>query len=364
MNILFFQNCISPHQMPYINELHKIDNIQDIYVIAPEVNTENRKNMGWKSSIYSNNNVNFLINPSFNEVNNLFNKYNNTNTWGVFSGITSFPFVTKYFKMSLSFNIKRSIITEPPYLYNHPLWQHALRFAIKDWRFVKHINKVFLMGDEFIPYYKFWSRKWDVIPFMYCTEWKERKDTVKPNNENSKLKILFVGSLSYRKNVQLIFKALSLLNESEQQEIELGIIGDGEARKELEQMATLIPQINILFYGTKPMNTISDYMVQYDILCLPSLHDGWGAVINEAITLGLYAICSDHCGAKYIIKKSNLLCGSIFTNNNPNSLSEILKDCITKREQIRNETNKRIKWAFNNIKGNIVANYFIKHLEK
>lgn len=350
--------------MPYINELHKIEGVGDIYVIVPEADMNTRKNMGWDSSAYNKNiNVNLIINPSPNYITTLFNKYNNTNTWGMFSGITSFPFVKKYFKQSLSFNIKRSIITEPPYLYNHPLWQHIIRFAIKDWRFVKYIDKVFLMGDEFISYYQFWSKKWDIIPFMYCTEWKERKNIIN-RKENSKLKILFVGSLTHRKNVQLIFKALNLLNVSEQHEIELGIIGDGETKKELELMATLTPQINTLFYGTKPMNTISNYMAQYDILCLPSLHDGWGAVINEAISLGLYAICSDHCGSKYIIKKSNFLCGSIFANNNPKSLSEIFRKCIIRKAQIRDEINKRIEWAFNNIKGNIVASYLTKHLEK
>lgn len=366
MNILFFQNCISPHQMPYINELHNFKNIQDVYVIVPEVDMNTRKNMGWDSSSYKNNKTGiiFLVNPTQKEIIDIFNKYNNTNTWGLFSGITSFSFVTKYFKLSLSYNIKRGIITEPPFLYNHPLWQHAIRFAIKDWKYTKYIKKVFLMGDEFIPYYQFWSKNWDVIPFMYCTEWKERKNMVTPPQKNSKLKILFVGALTRRKNVQLIFNALNQLNISEQNEIELGIIGDGETKKELEYMSKSIPGINTVFYGTKPMNAIADFMIQYDVLCLPSLHDGWGAVINEAITLGLYTICSDHCGSKYIIKKSNYAYGSVFINNNPKSLMEVFRKCIINKAQIRNEINKRIEWAFYNIKGDIIANYLIKHLEK
>lgn len=50
------------------------------------------------------------------------------------------------------------------------------------------------------------------------------------------------------------------------------------------------------------MNEIPHIMENHDILILPSLHDGWGAVVNEAITMGLYIITSDKCGAKALIK--------------------------------------------------------------
>lgn len=364
MNILFFQNCISPHQMPYINELHNFKDIQDVYVIVPETDINTRKDMGWDSSTYKNNKtgVIFIVNPTQEEIIDLFNKYNNTNTWGLFSGITSFPFVTKYFKLSLSYNIKRGIITEPPFLYNHPLWQHAIRFAIKDWKYTKYIKKVFLMGDEFIPYYQFWSKNWDVIPFMYCTEWKDRKK-YSVNQQNNKLKILFVGSLSHRKNVQLLFKAIKELNNDEQKEIEIGIIGDGNERNDLIELAN-DKNFNSKFYGIIPMDKIPEIMAKYDMLCLPSLHDGWGAVVNEAITLGLYVLCSEACGSKYIIKKSYFLCGNIFKNNDPNSLKEMISDCLTNKEIIKAKINERIYWAKNNIKGNILSEYLINNLKK
>ena len=153
MNILFFQNCISPHQMPYINNLHKIEDIDNVYVIAPEDDMAVRKAMGWDSTNYKNNTkVKLLINADNENIISLFEEYNDTDTWCLFSGINSFPFVTKYFKQSLKFNVKRGIITEPPFLYNHPLWQHAIRFAIKDWKYVKFISKIFVMGDDFLSY--------------------------------------------------------------------------------------------------------------------------------------------------------------------------------------------------------------------
>lgn len=364
MNILFFQNCISPHQMPYINELHKIEGIHDIYVIVPEADMNTRKNMGWCSSEYQLNDskVHFLINSEDKEIATLLEKYNKTETWCLFSGINSFPFVSRYFKLSLRYHFKRGIITEPPFLYNHPLWQHAIRFAIKDWKYVKYIDKLFVMGNDFLSYYRFWSKKWDVIPFMYCTEWKERNSN-HINIQYSNLKILFVGSLSRRKNVQLIIKAIEKLDKQKQKKIELGIIGDGDRKNSLIKL-THDKNFNYRFYGTLPMNKIPEIMQEYDILCLPSLHDGWGAVVNEAITLGLYALCSETCGSKYIIEKSNFLCGDIFKKNNPISLKEKIDYCLQQKQLIRVTTNERINWARENIKGNIISKYLVDNLNK
>jgi glycosyltransferase involved in cell wall biosynthesis len=45
-------------------------------------------------------------------------------------------------------------------------------------------------------------------------------------------------------------------------------------------------------------------MAQADCLVLPSVHDGWGAVISEALMVGTPVICSDACGAAGVVKAS------------------------------------------------------------
>lgn len=362
MDILFFQNCISPHQMPYIQYLPYFKEVKDVIIVVPESDLESRKNMGWDSSPFLNTDrINFIIEPSISQIQELYKKYNKSNTWCIYSGINSFPFISTCFKESLNYKIKRGIITEPPFLYNHPLWQHAIRFAIKDWKYIKYIDKLFVMGDDFLNYYRFWSKRWEVIPFMYCTTWNERKNSSLVSNDK-KLKILYVGSLSHRKNVQLLLNSVCTLNKHDKSILHIGIIGDGEERENLEKTATLNKDIDITFYGIKPMNSIPLIMEEYDILCLPSRYDGWGAVVNEALTLGLYVICSTGCGSKYLIKKSNNLCGNIFKNEDINSLYKVLKDCINKRESIKQNIKNRIEWARHNIHGRIVAQYFINKL--
>lgn len=365
MNIIFFQNCVSPHQMPYISLLPSFQEVKDVIIVVPETDMPSRKAMGWDASaLLDTKGVKFLIAPSYEKIKALYEKYTDTDTWCIYSGINSFKEVTICFLLSLKYKIKRSVMTEPPLIYNHPLWQHAIRFAWKDWRYVKYIHKIFVMGDEFLPYYRFWSNRWKVIPFMYCTEWRDRifQNCAAPNTDA--LKVLYVGSLSHRKNVQLLLKATQLLSVEQQKMLEIGVVGNGDELEDLKKIANSKETYShVTFYGMQPMEKIPLFMEQYDVLCLPSLHDGWGAVVNEALTLGLYVICSDHCGAKYLITTSGNKWGRIFKSNNEQHLADILKDCIDSKDKIRIETLQRIAWAKKNISGEAVVKYFLDNLK-
>ena len=50
MNLLFFQNIISPHQMPYIQYLPKMKGVEKVVVVVPEVNLGERDALGWDAN--------------------------------------------------------------------------------------------------------------------------------------------------------------------------------------------------------------------------------------------------------------------------------------------------------------------------
>ena len=359
MNLLFFQNIISPHQMPYIQHLPQMEGVDDVIVVVPEVSIDERSALGWDVNKWlQTDGIRFIVAPWPDDVEELIESYSDRDTWCLFSGINAFPEVATWFRASLKYDVKRAVITEPPYIYDHPLWQHAIRFALKDWRYVKYIDKIFVMGDEYLNYYRFWSKRWEVIPFMYCTEWKERSSQVRERGE--RLHIIYVGSLSHRKNVSCLLKAAKLLGEDEQKQMEIGIVGDGEERAVLEDMVARL-KTTVRFYGTQPMGTIPEMMEQFDVLVLPSRHDGWGAVVNEALTLGLYVICSDHCGAKMLLKSTDN--GLIFQSDNDKDLASKIRRCIQERDKIREGATRRIDWSRENIAGKAVASYFLSRLK-
>lgn len=351
MNLIFFQNCVSPHQMPYIKELAKMSGVDDVVVVSPVVGLDERKKMGWNGDGNDVEGVRVVVSKDEKVIEDILRKYELGSTWCLFSGINAFAEVSACFRMSLQYNVRRAIVSEPPYVYEHPLWMHIVRFAVKDWRYVKYIDKFFVMGDDYIWYYKMWSKRWDVVPFMYCTEWKERVEEV---DADDKLNVLYVGALSKRKNVGELLNAVRRLNPEEQAKVHVGIVGDGDECEELKGIVRAEDYgAETKFYGVQPMSSVPRIMQRYDVLVLPSLHDGWGAVVNEALTLGLYVICSDKCGAKCLLKDSML--GSKYKCGNVSELAELLRTSILKTKEIRDDVQKRMSWASDNISPKAVA---------
>lgn len=345
MRLLFFQNCISPHQIPYIRECAKDKRIESVYLIVPRINYTMRKNMGWNCShLLDKTSIKLLLQPTEEEVVQLLKDCKNEIC--SFTGIRADSDVFLWFKLSLAYQVKRYIITEPPFIYNKPIWMHYLRFLFLDYKYVTHINGIFGFGKMAVDYYQRISKKWKVFPFQYVTETIKRTLPY----PTGKVKLLFVGSLIPRKNVKIVLEALKDISD-----IEFTLVGDGEEKKQLEKLAQQ-NRVNVSFLGIKPMEDISKIMQQNDVLILPSLHDGWGAVVNEAMTLGLYVIVSDHCGAKDLILNESD--GLIFKSKNIDSLRKNLNYIITHINQIRLNTNKRITQAAR-IQGEKVANYFI-----
>lgn len=105
-----------------------------------------------------------------------------------------------------------------------------------------------------------------------------------------KIKLLYVGGLSQRKGIAYLFEALEGLEDL----FELTIIGAGniegcsELRRNLSKWNYLPPQ---------PHDVILNIMSQNDIFVFPSLFEGFGLVITEAMSQGTPVITTDRtCG--------------------------------------------------------------------
>lgn len=349
INIIFFQNCISPHQIPYIRECAKDIRINKCFLIVPRIDYQQRIDMGWDSrNLLRGTSIICKIAPSDEEISEILEI--NKKSYCLFSGIRADTDVFRWLKMSLKYDVKRYIITEPPLTYKKPLWMHYIRFFLRDYKYIKSINGIFGFGQDAVNYYKNISKKWKVFPFQYVTETNKRQSV---GHLNGKLKLLYVGSLTHRKNVSIVLKALEDLND-----IEFSIIGNGEEEHNLKDIVNR-KCLPVTFLGKKQMSEIPSIMEGYDVLILPSLHDGWGAVVNEAMTLGLYIIVSNKCGAKALVK--NHAQGLVFINNNCSDLHNKIVLCIEHKEKIRDGLNQRLKYS-ESIQGPAVARYFINCL--
>ena len=353
MNLVFFQNCVSPHQVPYIKELCSDKRVDSVYLVVPRVDYRQRVSMGWDSShLLDGTSVRLLLNPSDDNVERLFLA---KDTYAFFSGIRADKDVFRWLKLSLKFNVKRGIITEAPYIYRFPLFMHYMRFFLRDYMFIRKIQYVYAIGSLAVGYYYSWNEKWKVIPFAYCTDTKDCKS----QNEcesflGRKLGLLFVGSIDKRKNVSLILTVLGSLHDGN---IMFHVIGDGPERKRLEAYVQKKHVDNVVFHGRMDMAKVHAMMSGFDALILPSRYDGWGAVVNEALQCGLYVICSDKCGAKDLLVNERL--GRVF--HSKKSLNLVLYETVKNISTIRQECTYRKTWA-ECISGKSLAKYFVDNL--
>lgn len=355
MRLLFFQNCVSPHQMPYIEVLAQR---HDVTVIVPFIAYESREMMGW-GHYETQGPVRMIVSPTDEEVQNLFEEHYDGRTVALFSGISAFRDVKPWFLLSLDYPVERAIITEAPYIYKYPLWMHKLRFLIQDYKFVKYIDYIFAIGQRCEDYYRTWGSSWKIVQFDYCVSERPAGEPI-PIVEQNTANFCFVGELDRRKNVETILKAFSLFRQKHREayrKCRLTIVGDGKLRDKLEAYVKKNNLDDVVtFTGTLPMNSARQIIAQSHALILPSLYDGWGAVVNEALMEGTMVYCSNTCGASILIDHPSR--GRLFSPQDAYSLSKFLWNDYgffleTTKSVHRRDALQR--WASTNIGPNAIA---------
>lgn len=118
----------------------------------------------------------------------------------------------------------------------------------------------------------------------------------RPAVQGGSVDILFSGQLIARKGCDILVEAFSKV-ASKHPHARLVMLGGGPERPVLEGMVPDALRDRVVFLGHREPHEIPDIFAAADIFCLPSRHDGWGVVINEAIGAGLPVIASDAVGA-------------------------------------------------------------------
>ena len=139
-----------------------------------------------------------------------------------------------------------------------------------------------------IPYFR------DLSPFR--TAAKARRQRSK-----NTVDVLFSGQLIERKGVDLLIKAFVQISD-EVPQMRLQLLGSGPALDDLVGMIPGKVRDRIHFLGFQQPDDMPRIFAEADIFVLPSRHDGWGVVVNEALGAGLPIIVSDHVGARDLVE--------------------------------------------------------------
>ncbi|KEO72583.1 hypothetical protein EL17_17755 [Anditalea andensis] len=310
---------------------------------------ENRKNLGWEKPNLDG--VRVIISPNDEVIQEVFTT--KANAIHSFGGIDAFPFVYKAFKLAVKKKVNITVHLEPLNLDGVKGKIRILKYWIIKLRYGRYIDAILVKG--FLGracYEKVGFSKEKIWDWAYFTEDHDKTGVDLSDSGAAKLpSFLFVGALIDRKNILPILKdAIPLASGIEK----FSVIGTGPLEKEIQQIADNHQKIH--FLGKKSNREVNALMSAHDYLVLPSLFDGWGAVVNEALMAGTRVIVSNKSGAASLLLDETR--GYVFNINGSPDFSQVFKKAIH-AGPTSPERRKTIQdWAHKRISGHQGAEYF------
>jgi glycosyltransferase involved in cell wall biosynthesis len=169
----------------------------------------------------------------------------------------------------------------------------------------------------------------DLEEYNDVTQNPERK----PGTKN----ILFVGSLYPVKGVQYLITAMKKIHE-DIPDARLILVGDGVERERLVALSIQLGiQKYVQFVGKVPHKEVQTFMQQADVFVLPSLSEGFGIVILEAMACGLPIVATRVGGIPEVIK--NDINGYLVEPKRPDEIAEKIL-ILLQNDQLRNEISR------------------------
>jgi glycosyltransferase involved in cell wall biosynthesis len=110
--------------------------------------------------------------------------------------------------------------------------------------------------------------------------------------------ILFASKLQQRKHADHLLEAYSrfIADRTPQERPYLVVVGDGEQRAHLEAQAQQLRLEDVRFAGFRNQSELPRFFQLADVFVLPSRHEPWGLIVNEAMASGCPVIVSTDVG--------------------------------------------------------------------
>jgi glycosyltransferase involved in cell wall biosynthesis len=139
---------------------------------------------------------------------------------------------------------------------------------------------------------------------------------------------LCCGQMIARKGIDVLLSAFAKLERGR-----LLLVG-----REAELPAMLAPlpaavRARVTYAGFQPPEELPRFFAEADVFVLPSRHDGWGVVVNQALGAGLPILCSDRVGAGADLVEDGVN-GLRFPSGDVDGLLAALRRCLDAPAQL------------------------------
>lgn len=315
-DLVFWQNIVSPHQAPTLRALSSMGH--RVTVVASDLISSSRRALGWQVPNVGACRVQILDkNADIREI----VSDSSLDAVHVLAGAQVGPLGAKVLAACVGRKKRLGIISESPDIRGV---RHLLKLAKYSWdrlRFERHVDFVLAMGERGVNWFQRCGYpEAKIYPYIYTVDGGAAPPP--EVDRNTPFRICFVGQLIKRKGIDILLRAVEEgLSECD---FQLTIIGSGEMEESLRKLADALGvQSRVEWKGRLPSNEVAAEISNSDVLVLPSREDGWGAVVNEALMLGVPVVCSSACGAQDLIRSEWR--GSVFPTENAIALAHELR---------------------------------------
>ncbi len=139
------------------------------------------------------------------------------------------------------------------------------------------------------------NSKIKILPYGVGEEFVAAGESRAEKRKDGKIRFLFLGQLAHRKGVQFLLEAWKGLAAGK---AELVLMGGGPRRGWRK-----VAGERVMFRGQAGRKEVLEEMGRSDVLVLPSLFEGFGLVILEAMAAGLPVITTTNTGGPDVIKE-------------------------------------------------------------
>lgn len=195
-----------------------------------------------------------------------------------------------------------------------------------------------------------------ILSFGYFVD--SRDSTVVPPSRDLP-HLIFVGQYIARKDPESFITALEAVRGKGWT---ASLYGSGpllDTVKERVRGAGLDDRIGV--HDSVANSIVRSRIRESDVLILPSRHDGWGAVVNEALMAGVPVIVSQQSGASTLVASS--LQGHVFDRTERQGLRRAVETFLSS-PHTSEEKAALMEWSADRISAKVAADYLVDCLRE
>lgn len=188
-----------------------------------------------------------------------------------------------------------------------------------------------------------------------------REESRKKMGFDNEFVIITVARLEKVKGLEYLIKALDILKKRSGENYKLLIIGEGTERDNLKNLTKKLKLENsIKFLGQISNQDIPNYLSAADCFVLPSISEGFGIVILEAMAANVPIVATRVGGILDIIEneKTGILVQSKNSNQIAKAVYELYSNPEFAKNLAKNAGNDLEKYNWNNIVKKVSSIYF------